>query len=239
MNKTQKMEIGKVCDYLYDIGVLEMDSIDDFLKLNLNISLKKSNKNSDKLILTLSSYLCQKFNSKQSLNKLSENIINSFSEHIIINRYRGLKILYNILISKLCMKYISFFNKLNFYIFYKFNNDNNKKFEKKNNERKFNEKYIQENNSNQINENINDNHIFYKLCNKKNNEKKLLLNYNYDIRQISPERIDKIKEDNRKAEEIINNKNEFQYKPENLTSLNKNEEIEDEINDKANKNDKK
>ena len=224
MNKTQKMEIGKVCDYLYDIGVLEMDSIDDFLKLNLNISLKKSNKNSDKLILTLSSYLCQKFNSKQSLNKLSENIINSFSEHIIINRYRGLKILYNILISKLRMKYISFFSKINFYIFYKFNNDNNKKFEKKNNERKFNEKYIQENNSNQINEN-----------NKKNNEKKLLLNYNYDIRQISPERIDKIKEDNRKAEEIINNKNEFQYKPENLTSLNKNEEIEDEINDKANK----
>ena len=228
------MEIGKICDYLYDIGVLEMDSIDDFLKLNSNISLKKSNKNTDKLILTLSSYLSQKFNSKQSLNKLSENIINSFSEHVIINRYRGLKILYNILISKLRMKYISFFSKINIYIFDKFNNDINNKFEKKYNKRKFNERYIKDNNSNHINENINDNYLFYKSYNQKNYNQNLLLNYDYDIRQLSPERIEKIKEDNKKAEEFINNKNLFQDNYENLTSLNKNEDIEDEINDKNN-----
>ena len=234
MNKTEKMEMGKICDYLYDIGILEMDSIDDFLKLNSNISLKKSNKNTDKLILTLSSYLSQKFNSKQSLNKLSENIINSFSEHIIINRYRGLKILYNILISKLRMKYISFFSKINFYIFDKFNNDNNNKIEKKNNKRKFNERYTNVNNLNHFNENINDNYLFYKSYKKNNNHLNLLLNYNYDIHQLSPERIEKIKEDNEKAEEIINNKNIFKDKYENLTSLNKNEDTEDEINYKDN-----
>ena len=34
------MNIGKICDYLYDIGILEMNSIDDFLKYNKNISQK-------------------------------------------------------------------------------------------------------------------------------------------------------------------------------------------------------
>ena len=108
------MNIGKICDYLYDIGILEMNSIDDFLKYNKNISQKKFLNNSDSIVLTLSSYLEQKFNSKQSLNKLSANVINSFSDNIIINRYRSLKIIYNILISKLRMRYLLLFTKINF-----------------------------------------------------------------------------------------------------------------------------
>jgi hypothetical protein len=119
------MNIGKICDYLYDIGILDINSIEDFLLLHENISLKNANKDNNNIALTLTTYLTQKFSSKQSLNNLSENIINSFSNHIVIKRYNSLKVLYNILVSKLRARYTLFFSKINFFIFKKFNRQNN------------------------------------------------------------------------------------------------------------------
>ena len=184
------MNIGKICDYLYDIGILEMNSIDDFLKYNKNISQKKFLNNSDSIVLTLSSYLEQKFNSKQSLNKLSANVINSFSDNIIINRYRSLKIIYNILISKLRMRYLLLFTKINFFIYNKYNNEIKDKFNNNIKKGKI-ERHTKTKKYNDINENnkINDNPEKEKISNdNRNNQRNIKLNYNYDLcQQNSPD----------------------------------------------------
>ena len=125
------MNIGKICDYLYDIGILELDSIKDFLNLYSNLTLDKTRDNSTNIIMALSSYLSKKMKSEQDLNKLSENIITSFSNQNIINRYKSLKIIIKIFNSKLNMRYSSFFREINLYTFKKFIYENNRKNKKK------------------------------------------------------------------------------------------------------------
>ena len=191
------MNIGKICDYLYDIGFLDIDSIEDFLLLHENITMKNVNKDNNNLALTLTSYLTQKFNSKQSLNKLSENIINSFTNHIVINRYNGIKVLYNILLSKLRWRYTLFFSKINFFIYKKFDKQKNivkeGKIMKKNKGK--NNKDINENN---INDNKNK-HIIIE------NERKL--NYDYNLYELSKDRNDNINNKNNNENNIKNENN--------------------------------
>ena len=225
------MNIGKICDYLYDIGILDINSIEDFLLLHENISLKNANKNDNNLALTLTTYLTQKFNSKQSLNNLSENIINSYSNHIVIKRYNGLKVLYNILVSKLRSRYTLFFSKINFFIFKKFNNKNNNnkkdkniieegKIIKKNKDK--NDKNINENKEisdkeNNINDKNNKNVI-------KENERKL--NYDYNLYELS-----------NNPKENINNKSNEEENIENNHDIN-NKKIEDNFSSEINEENK-
>ena len=202
------MNIEKICDYLYDIGILDINSIEDFLLLYENISLKNVNKDNNNLALTLTSHLTKKFNSKQSLNNLSENIINSFTNHIVINRYNGLKALYNILFTKLRWRYTLFFSKINFFIYKKFNNEKNiikeGKIVKKNKGK--NNKDINENKENSDKEN--------NINNKNNNifiENERKLNYDYNLYELSKDRNDNINDKNNdenntlKIKEIIIN----------------------------------
>ena len=222
------MNIGKICDYLYDIGILDINSIEDFLLLHENISLKNVNKDNNNIALTLTTYLTKKFNSKQSLNNLSENIINSYSNHIVIKRYNGLKVLYNILVSKLRSRYTLFFSKINFFIFKKFNNKNNNnkkdkniieegKIIKKNKDKNINENKEISDKENNINDKNNKNVI-------KENERKL--NYDYNLYELS-----------NNPKENINNKSNEEENIENNHDIN-NKKIEDNFSSEINEENK-
>ena len=158
------MNIGKLCDYLYDTGIIDIESIDNFSEIHkkiMNNNNDNSRNNCEKIKLTLSSYLSQKLNSKQNLNKFSQNIIKSFTDKLLINRYSGIKLLYSILFSKLRSIYILFFSKINFFIFNKKCNDPILEIKKG--------RIIKSKNSKIYNNN------------NKNNERKLSLNFDYDL----------------------------------------------------------
>ena len=206
------MNIGKICDYLYDIGILELDSIKDFLNLYSNLTLDRTRDNSTNIIMALSSYLSKKMKSEQDLNKLSENIITSFSNQNIINRYKSLKIFIKIFNSKLNMRYSSFFREINLYTFKKFIYENNRKNKKKvndsnsaktnyNSPKKLNKNNRQKPNSaSKYNEHIQNNNL------KTNNF------YQYDLSQLYPYR-PLINENSRK---ICNSKNKEKITRENF-----------------------
>ena len=162
------MNIGKFCDYLYDTGIIDIESIDNFSEIHKKMMMKNNSDNNksenkcENVKLTLSSYLSQKLNSKQSFNKFSQNIIKSFSQNLLINRYLGIKLLYSILFSKIRSRYINFFSKINIFIFNK--NYNGHILENKKG------RIIKNNN---FKKNNNDNN--------KNNERKLNLNFDYDL----------------------------------------------------------
>ena len=146
------MNALKFCYYLSDTGLLEEESIENYGKIYQNIYKNKSGNNYENIKNTLNSYLEQKAKSKESLNNYSENIIKSFSDNLLINRYRGLNLLCNILFFKLREIYIMVFTKLNCFILKKYHNDNtqikkgkikkNKNYKDNNNEDNDNEKII-------------------------------------------------------------------------------------------------
>ena len=146
------MNALKFCYYLSDTGILEEESIENYGKIYQNIYKNKSGNNYENIKNTLNSYLEQKAKSKESLNNYSENIIKSFSDNLIINRYRGLNLLFNFLFFKLREIYIMVFTKLNCFILKKYHNDNaqikkgkikkNKNYKDNNNEDTDNEKII-------------------------------------------------------------------------------------------------
>ena len=146
------MNALKFCYYLSDTGILGEESIENYGKIHQNIYKNKSGNNYENIKNTLNSYLDQKAKSKESLNNYSENIIKSFSDNLILNRYRGLNLLCNILFFKLREIYIMVFTKFNCFILKKYHNDNtqikkgkikkNKNYKDNNNEDTDNEKII-------------------------------------------------------------------------------------------------
>ena len=202
------MSIGKLCLYLYEIGFIPSESVQDFLDLHEKLNKNKSGNDTEKMKLTLYTYLSQKLNSKQSINKFSNNIVDSFSKQIVLNRYASLKLLYNVIFSVLRSRYIMFLSKINFFLFNQNYNDNNIKGIKKGIIRK-NKKTNNENNKEDIND-----------------EKRLKLNNEYDLNQHSPSLHQKyyliIKEAEKLEKEKDNNKN-------NNISSNENEDNEEEI----------
>ena len=148
--------------------------IKEFLNFYSELALDKNRNTSENIILTLSYYLGEKIKSEQSLNKLSENIFNSYINQSIINRYNGLKILGIIFNNKLKMRYNIVFQKINFYIYKKFINDNQRK--KKN----INEKvqYKPKPNNNIINYENNKNDNVQLIDNKKIQKNENIHRYN-------------------------------------------------------------
>ena len=80
------MKIEKLCEYLNDIGLLQ-----------LSLGLVSKN--------------------EQHLYDVCKNIVESFSNNQIIQRYRGIKLLRNILKSKLHSRFNTFLSKLNTHIY--------------------------------------------------------------------------------------------------------------------------
>lgn len=111
------MKIEKLCEYLNDIGLLQLSNINTFLKIYSQISHNKYKNPTDKLALALFSYLGLVSKNEQHLYDICKNIVESFSNNQIIQRYRGIKLLRNILKSKLHSRFNSFLSKLNNHIY--------------------------------------------------------------------------------------------------------------------------
>jgi len=137
------MKIEKLCEYLNDIGLLQLSNINTFLKIYSQISHNKYKNPTDKLALALFSYLGLVSKNEQHLYDICKNIVESFSNNQIIQRYRGIKLLRSILKSKLHSRLNSFLSKLNSHIYRrqnrnkgspgkKYYNDNNNLYRNKN-----------------------------------------------------------------------------------------------------------
>ena len=108
------MTLEKICEYLNDIGIIQLDNIDKFLKIYNQISQNNFKNKSDKLILALFTYITLVSKNEQQLYDICTNIINNFTNNQILYRYRALYIINNIINTKLKSTYVTFFTKLNF-----------------------------------------------------------------------------------------------------------------------------
>ena len=108
------MTLEKICEYLNDIGIIQLDNIDKFLKIYNQISQNNFKNKSDKLILALFTYITLISKNEHQLYDICTNIINNFTNNQILYRYRALYIINNIINTKLKSTYVTFFTKLNF-----------------------------------------------------------------------------------------------------------------------------
>ena len=106
------MSVEKICEYFNDIGILQLDDMNRFLKIYTQISQNKFKNKSDKLILSLFSYITQLSQNEQQLYDTCKNIVNSFSNSQILHRYKAIYMINNIIKSKINSRYILFFCKL-------------------------------------------------------------------------------------------------------------------------------
>ena len=118
------MKIEKICEYFNDIGILQLENINSFLQIYTQISQNKYKNKSDKLILALFSYITLASKNEQQLYDICKSIVNSFSNNLILYRYRALTMLNNIFKNKLHSKYIFFLSKLNSFIYNKKRKEN-------------------------------------------------------------------------------------------------------------------
>ena len=119
------MKIEKICEYFNDIGILQLEDIDTFLKIYTQLSQNKYKNKSDKLILALFSYITLVSKNEQQLYDICRNIVNCFSNKLILYRYKALTMFNNIFKNKLHSKYIFFLSKLNSFTFNKKRKTNN------------------------------------------------------------------------------------------------------------------
>ena len=180
------MKIQKICEYLSDIGILQIDDINRFLKIYTQLSQNKYKNNLDKLILALFSYITLVSKSEQQLYEICKNIVNNFSNNQVLNRYKSLNIFNNIIRTKIHSRYILFLFKLNSYIFNNkskikniINNNSNSKGnssnDRYNNDKEYiNNKSLDKNEKNYI-------PIKGRIINKKRVNKKKNIRRSYDI----------------------------------------------------------
>ena len=110
------MKIEKICEYFNNIGILQLESIDNFLKIYSQLSQNKYKNKSDKVILALFSYINLISKNDKLLYETCRNIVNNYSNNMILKRYHTLQIFINIIKTKLHSKYLLLFLKLNSYI---------------------------------------------------------------------------------------------------------------------------
>ena len=124
------MEIEKICQYLNEIGILEYENINIFLKIYSSLNNKNYSSEINRIIDTLKIYLNNNFIKNNQISKLCESIIYSYNNYQLISKYQSLNNMNNILLSKLRMVYIKFFLNLSLYLLK--SDSGNKKIKNKN-----------------------------------------------------------------------------------------------------------
>ena len=161
------MSIEQICDYLNEIGILDINNIKNYLTMATNIINDNSSNKSIKEIykISLFAYLKGINNNDQSLYFLCTNIINSYSRYILIKKYDFLCNLKRILYYRILQRFKNFMISL--YKVFPFKNHNsnnnykNKKSQIKNNT--FNNAfYSKKNNLQNLTENSNKEKYFNK-----------------------------------------------------------------------------
>jgi hypothetical protein len=110
------MKIKKICEYLSDIGLLQMTDINRFLTIYSQIDQNKCKKETDRLKISLFSYINTISKDDNQLFNMCRNIIDSFLNNQIVLKFRTLNIFYNILKNKISLRYNTFFYKLKMYV---------------------------------------------------------------------------------------------------------------------------
>ena len=110
------MKIKKICEYLSDIGLLEINDINWFLNVYSQIDSNKCKRDLDKLKIALFSYINTISKNDQLLFKICRNIIDSFINKQIVLKYKALNSISNIFKNKLKIIHNQFFYKLNLFI---------------------------------------------------------------------------------------------------------------------------
>ena len=110
------MKIKKICEYLCEIGILELKDVNNFLQIFSQIDNNKCKKELDKLKLSLFSYFNLISKNDNQLFKICRNIIDSFVNHQIVSKYKSLNSLNNIFKNKINLFHNLFFYKLKIFI---------------------------------------------------------------------------------------------------------------------------
>ena len=109
------MTLEKICEYFNDIGILQLENINRFLQIYNQISQNNIKNKSDKLILSLFSYITLISKNEHQLYDICKNIVNSFMNNQILYRYRAIYMMNNIINSEIKSRYVLFFCRLIFY----------------------------------------------------------------------------------------------------------------------------
>ena len=207
------MNIAQICDYLNEIGILNLENIKSYLTMISNIVNDNYNNKSinDIYIISLFAYLRGINKNDKYLYAFSTNIINSYNRYILIKKYNYLinlkKILYYKILQRLKYFMISLYKKFPFRNYNTNRNQNKKKT--KNYNKTFSNNFYKENKSIQNLTKINDNkkNNFDILLNKEGEQKIINLETNININNnknidISPLKSDRENKDKRVYKEL-------------------------------------
>ena len=106
------MKIKKICEYLSDIGLLEIKDINYFLQLYSQIENNKCPREIDRLKISLFSYIKSLSKNDNQLFNICRSIIDSFINSQLVLKYKALNRLNNIFKNKINLKYNYFLCKL-------------------------------------------------------------------------------------------------------------------------------
>ena len=110
------MKNEKLCEYLSDIGILLFDNIDLFFQIYSSNNSKKFNSEQEKLKNSLFLYLKKTSENENNLKEISNHLIEGYCNSYIINKYKNLTNLFNLLRLKFFSHYNHFISRISLYI---------------------------------------------------------------------------------------------------------------------------
>ena len=193
------MNIQQLCDYLNEIGIIDIDNIKHFLEIttymiNNNIQNESNKSANDIYKMALFSFIREINEDDKNLFFTCSNIINSFKRFIILKKYNSLFLFKKLIYLKIYQRYKSFLISL--YKKFPFKSYHTNKYHQSKKRKSKNKSSIItiNKNPNEINPNLNsDQNINLNLNNNNNiitfkqqeNEIPLLENYKY-IKELIP-----------------------------------------------------
>ena len=104
------MNVQQLCDYLNEIGIIDMNNIKHFLYISTYMMNKNESKKSilDIYKIALFSYIKKINENNNNLYFTCSNIINSFKRYTILKKYNSLFLFKKIIYLKIYERYKSF-----------------------------------------------------------------------------------------------------------------------------------
>ena len=103
----------KVCEYFNDIGIIDYDNVNDFLKIYSEIAFKNNyNSKNDILRNTIFSYMKLISQNDTLLFEYARRTLNSFINFQLVSKYKSIKVLKSILNIKIKNIIVYFFFRL-------------------------------------------------------------------------------------------------------------------------------
>mgnify|MGYP006873050183 CR=1 FL=1 len=119
------MNIEQICEYLNEIGILDMNTIKDYLTLTTNIlnENRKYKSINDIYKISLFAFLRGANNDDKALYFLCSNIINSYNRYNLIKKFKFLNHFKKLLYYKICQRFNCFIMSLSKRFYSKRNQD--------------------------------------------------------------------------------------------------------------------